>query len=188
MKCFQCDDGTLNPAEIEITGTRNGEDYAVRLEGLKCGSCGLGTLTNKQSAELTRLVSDEYRKAHGLLTGAEIRTRRTRFTMTQQEFAEYLGVGVASVKRWELGRIQDNAMDQLIRLKSEPDLARQNLRNLSGLVSESYTLSTAIVGGREIELSLLLAAGYYRPKSIELDCSELGPITGDLDDLGTLAA
>jgi hypothetical protein len=31
------------------------------------------------------------------------------------------------VKRWELGSVQDRAMDELIRLKSEPATAKQNL-------------------------------------------------------------
>jgi hypothetical protein len=40
--------------------------------------------------------------------------------MSQQEFANFLGVGVASVKRWELGKIQDKLHDDLIRQKTAP--------------------------------------------------------------------
>jgi hypothetical protein len=56
--------------------------------------------------------------------------------MSQQRFSEYLGAGVASVKRWELGQIQDRAMDELIRLKTDVEAARENLRSLEEQVQE----------------------------------------------------
>jgi hypothetical protein len=56
--------------------------------------------------------------------------------MTQQQFSDYLGTGVASVKRWEAGQIQDKAMDELIRLKTDPGAARRNLRSLEKQVPE----------------------------------------------------
>jgi uncharacterized phage-associated protein len=47
--------------------------------------------------------------------------------MTQEAFAKYLNVGVASVKRWELGKAQDKSSDELIRLKSNLARAEQNV-------------------------------------------------------------
>jgi putative zinc finger/helix-turn-helix YgiT family protein len=119
-----------------LEGLRHGESFTVETEGLKCGRCGFQTIDSVQSAEFTRLISDEYRKAHGLLTGGEIRSRRAWLGMTQQRFSEYLGTGVASVKRWELGQIQDRAMDELIRLKTDLEAARENLRTLEERVPE----------------------------------------------------
>jgi hypothetical protein len=59
--------------------------------------------------------------------------------MSQGAFSEYLGTGVASVKRWETGKIQDRAMDELIRLKTDAKAARENFRALERLVIASET-------------------------------------------------
>jgi transcriptional regulator with XRE-family HTH domain len=75
--------------------------------------------------EYGRLLSDSYRYVHGLLTSEEIRSRRQHLNMSQQEFAGHLGVGIASVKRWEMGKIQD---------------ADSNRRILEKTQSPAYTL------------------------------------------------
>jgi DNA-binding transcriptional regulator YiaG len=93
-------------------------------------------LSHIDTEGFTRLISDEYRRAHGFLTSGEIRSRRAWLGMTQQRFSEYLGTGVASVKRWELGQIQDRAMDELMRLKTDLAAARKNLRSLEEQLHE----------------------------------------------------
>jgi putative zinc finger/helix-turn-helix YgiT family protein len=138
MTCFECGRDGLQPATVHLTGTRHGEPFTVELQGVKCGECGFETVDSIQSVEFSQLVSDAYRRAHGLLTSAEIRTRRARLGLSQQEFADYLGTGSASVKRWEVGQIQDRAMDALIRLKTDPQAARENLQTLERRLPESF--------------------------------------------------
>jgi putative zinc finger/helix-turn-helix YgiT family protein len=116
---------------IKLSGERNGESFTVSIPGLVCSKCGFSTVSNKQSGKFTQAISDAYRAAHGLLTGAELRRLRIELEMSQQEFAEYLGVGVASVKRWECGQIQDKAMDELIRLKTDLKAALRNAHQLN---------------------------------------------------------
>jgi transcriptional regulator with XRE-family HTH domain len=60
-----------------------------------------------------RKIADAYRRDHDLYTSEEIKAIRGK--ITQQQFADALGVGVASVKRWELGLVQDKGNDRLIR-------------------------------------------------------------------------
>ena len=50
--------------------------------------------------------------------------------MSQRAFAKFLRVGEASVKRWEAGLIQDEANDQLIRLRTNLEAARRNVSEL----------------------------------------------------------
>jgi hypothetical protein len=50
--------------------------------------------------------------------------------MSLRSFAAYLKVGEASPKRWEAGLVQDLAMDELIRLKSDLIVAHENLARL----------------------------------------------------------
>lgn len=140
MTCFECGQGSLISGEMDLVGERNGESFVVRMEGLKCDQCGFQTIDSVQSSEFTRLVSDAYREKHGLLTSAEVRARRAQLGMTQQQFSDYLGTGIASVKRWEVGQIQDKAMDELIRLKTDPVAARRNLRSLERKVPESVII------------------------------------------------
>ncbi len=72
-------------------------------------------------------VADAYRQKHKLLTSSQIKDRRLDLGMSQQQFASYLGVRSSSVKRWELGYIQDKAMNDLIFLKTDPQRAEANV-------------------------------------------------------------
>jgi putative zinc finger/helix-turn-helix YgiT family protein len=116
---------------LELTGERNGESFVVNVPGVVCQKCGFSTISSKQSGKFTQAVSDAYRRAHGLLTGPDLQRLRKQLDMSQVEFAEYLGVGAASVKRWECGQVQDKAMDELIRLKTDPDAALRNSNMLN---------------------------------------------------------
>lgn len=157
MTCFECDRGELKPAIVNLAGERNGESFTVQVSGLRCDECGFQTVDSEQSAQFTKAISDAYRAAHGLLTGKEIRARRARLKMTQQEFADYLGTGVASVKRWEAGQVQERAMDQLIRLKTDADSARENLRKLEGQAPESFI----VFDGEEVTLAITMPKMQY---------------------------
>jgi putative zinc finger/helix-turn-helix YgiT family protein len=125
------------PQTIELSGERNGESFTVSVPGLVCSQCGFSTISNKQSGKFTQAISDAYRTAHGLLTSTDLRRLRTELGMSQLEFAEYLGVGAASVKRWECGQIQDKAMDELIRLKTDLKAALRNAHQLNASRQET---------------------------------------------------
>lgn len=102
-----------------VDATVKGETFAVECDAMVCSRCGFQVLTPGQSDAYAVASADGYRRRHGLLTADEIRGYRQALGMTQQEFAEYLRVGVASVKRWEAGLIQDAAMDELMRCKCD---------------------------------------------------------------------
>ena len=93
---------------------------------------------------MTVASADAYREKHGLLTSRELKEIRSRLGMSQQSFARFLKVGVASVKRWEAGLVQDEAMDELIKVKSDLPTARANVRQLESQLGEKW-------GGVEIE-------------------------------------
>ena len=152
-ECFECGSGTLVPGIVDLAGTRNDEEFIVRVHGLECSSCGFKTIDNYQSGEFTKALSDAYRAAHGYLTGAEIRERRHDWlNMSHQAFARHLGVGVASTKRWENGQVQDRAMDILIRLKTDPQAARDSLKDLESHVGAEHILSSVSLGEEDLNL------------------------------------
>ena len=57
--------------------------------------------------------------------------------MSQRDFAKYLGVGEASVKRWEAGHIQDESSDRLIRMKTDLHAAKENVRRIGAFLREA---------------------------------------------------
>jgi putative zinc finger/helix-turn-helix YgiT family protein len=112
--CVVCGIAELKPAVVRMTGDVRGESYTVEMTGLECPQCGYATIEGASMAEFQRLLADKYRAKHGLLTSKQIRARRQHLGMNQAEFAEHLEVGIASVKRWEMGRIQDEKSNKLI--------------------------------------------------------------------------
>jgi putative zinc finger/helix-turn-helix YgiT family protein len=116
--CVNCAKADLEKASVRLSGEIRKHPYTVEMQGLKCPNCGYATVDSKSMAEFGRLVADEYRRAHGLLTSDEIVALRHRFGDNQEQFAKRVGVGIASIKRWELGKIQDRLYDDLIREKT----------------------------------------------------------------------
>jgi putative zinc finger/helix-turn-helix YgiT family protein len=114
IRCINCGQTDLQSATVNLPGTVRGESYTAKMPGLACPNCGFQTIKGTEMAEFGRLLADQYRAKHGLLTSEQIWSRRTRLGMTQDAFARYLGVGVASVKRWEMGKIQDQRNNDLI--------------------------------------------------------------------------
>jgi len=165
---------------VELPAERNGQEFRVKMVGLKCSTCGFQTIDSEQSGEFTRLVSDVYRQANGLLTSAEIVAARTRLGMNQQQFAEHLGTGPASVKRWEVGKVQERSMDELIRLKTDPQATRKMLTELERQIPVQKVVS--VFEGRDLELSFVMdCQPYERRPAMRVDESGLRPLNGDED-------
>ncbi len=129
--CFECGERSLVPKSVDLTGYRNGEEFTVLARALQCAECGFKTIDSRYSNEFTKLISDAYREKHGLLTGRQIKEARGRLGMSQDEFARYLKVGPASVHRWENGQIQDEAMNELLLLKTDAVAARDNYQKVA---------------------------------------------------------
>ena len=128
MNCLHCNEGTLEKRKGDIPAEVRGEELLVHMDALVCSNCNYTTVEGARMEEYMRLGADAYRLKHALLTSSEIRTRRRALRMNQEQFASYLGVGPASIKRWELGQIQDQAMDRLIRLMTNPRCQKQLLK------------------------------------------------------------
>ena len=130
MKCFRCAKGKMTPAIAGMTARVRGEEILVRTEATVCNRCGFHVMTDAQSDAYTVGSADVYRAKHGLLTTRELKQIRECLGMSFRAFAKYLKVSEASPKRWEAGLVQDQAMDQLLRLKSDLATARENVTQL----------------------------------------------------------
>lgn len=103
------------------------ETFRVKAYVTECKKCGFGITRGGDSEGVVHATWNAYRKKHGLLQPREIVSRRQDMGLTQKEFAERLGVGVASIKRWEKGLVQDKSSDNLIRKMTEAEPARRDV-------------------------------------------------------------
>lgn len=113
MKCCECDAGTLTRSLTAVEGQVKKKKYTVQAWGLVCDHCGHVAMEGADVQDFMRKLADAYRLQHKLLTSSEIKA--IRGGLSQLRFAEKLGVGIASVKRWELGLVQDLSNDKLLR-------------------------------------------------------------------------
>jgi len=107
--------GNLEFKKVEKTATFRGVDVVFEADTYICPVCGLEAGTVESASAVQKAISDAYRKQKRLLTGEEIRSLRQTRGLTQQDLANLLKVGIASIKRWETGLIQSEAMDRLLR-------------------------------------------------------------------------
>lgn len=135
MKCVECGKGRMRMRLARVPHEIRGLRVEVEDRVNVCDSCGFVTIPLARADEHGRLVDATYRQMAGILSAGEIRNARQRLGMSQREFAEYLGVGEASVKRWETGVLPDKSSSDLIRLKTDPKAARQNWTRLKSLLS-----------------------------------------------------
>ncbi len=129
MNCYRCG-AVMHETVTRLPGEYSGERFEVSTRAMVCPKCGYKTLHARQIDEYTTRLADLYRKKKSLLTAKEIQKIRTSLGMSQEGFAKYLNVGVASVKRWELGKAQDRSSDELIRIKCSLPRAEQNVADV----------------------------------------------------------
>jgi putative zinc finger/helix-turn-helix YgiT family protein len=113
MKCFVCNRGKFVRQLADVDAKIKKKAYTVNTRALVCDRCHHIAIEGEDMQDYMRKIADAYRRDHELYTSEEIRAIRGK--LTQQQFANALGVGVASVKRWELGLVQDKGNDRLIR-------------------------------------------------------------------------
>ena len=172
MTCIKCRKAELTEQAADLTAEVKGDTVLVtKFPALVCAKCGYKTIHGREMQEFMRAGADAYRRKNSLLTSTEIRERREDLRMSQDAFARYLDVGVASVKRWELGQVQDRAMDRLIRISTDIDDALHNLKAVEKLVSPTQywvpdTTKTWNESGQQwqrIEIARLLGQRHRGP-------------------------
>lgn len=101
--------------------TFRGVELDVTVREHICVQCGFTASDVAGAGDVQRQMAEAYRQKTGLLTGAEIRRLRLARGLTQAELAGLIGVGVASIKRWEKANIQSESMDKLLRVHVSGD-------------------------------------------------------------------
>lgn len=94
-------------------------------------------------------MSDAYRRKVGLLTIGEIDRLRRNLAMTWTEFADYVSIGIATLKRWRRGEIQTQALDRLVRLKADPRFIEKALSDLHARLANA-AVQRPVPGGTAV--------------------------------------
>jgi len=125
-----------------------GKKISVSGEVDVCADCGAVFWTEKYDA-LMKLAYEEYKKENGLLPSEEIRQIRENYGLSQDLFAAILGIGSASLQRYETGAVQTLVYDGIIREARNTaqllELLEKNKRNIS---PKDYTLVKANIEKR----------------------------------------
>jgi len=117
------------------------ETYNVPFTYLKCINCNDEVLSPKHSQDPLVLAYDLYREKHGLLKPDEIKKCRETMGLTQAEFARLLGLGLATMSRYENGALQDMSHDSLIRLALEPNNMVELIHKSTNVFSDSRKIA-----------------------------------------------
>ena len=125
MKCMKCGHVVEPEAPRTVEAELKGEHVSVEVIAPQCAKCGEVVLLGRHVRAYHRAVSDAYRREVGLLTIDEIDSLRRNLNMTWPEFASYVSVGIATLKRWRRGEIQTQALDHLVRLRADLQYAER---------------------------------------------------------------
>jgi putative zinc finger/helix-turn-helix YgiT family protein len=130
-RCGKCGHKAMHLATLAFATTieHDGRAYRVEIPALTVPQC-----TNCQAIsiddEADQQISAAFRREAKLLAPEEIRQGREQLGLTQKQFANLLGVGEATVSRWETGaQIQQRAMDRFLRVCLASPAAVELLRS-----------------------------------------------------------
>lgn len=120
--CPNCERET----EIEVVSQEEeivvrGEPITVHVEFYRCTECGAEFRDPQSPDDPLEEAYRVYRRRRNMLQPEEIRDFRQRHGLTQQELADLLGWGAATLSRYENGALQAEAHDTMLKLVMEPD-------------------------------------------------------------------
>lgn len=120
---------------IEETNVR-GEMIPIHMEYYHCEECGEDFDIPRPDYDPLDAAYREYRHRKGLVQPEEIKKFRKELGLTQKEWSEVLGIGIATLNRYENGALQSEAHDQVIRLCMEPNNLLHVLENKPEVLSK----------------------------------------------------
>jgi len=119
--------------EIDIRG----ELVPIHLHYYQCEECGEGYEKSRPDYDPLDAAYREYRSKKGLVQPEEIKQFRKTLGLTQKELSEILGIGIATLNRYENGALQSEAHDQVIRLCMQSRNLKQILERKPELISDA---------------------------------------------------
>ena len=152
----------------EVIRVRN-KPIKIELQYLRCVECGDEAFDPSLNVDPFSPAYRKYRKEYGFLQPEEIREWRKANKLTQGELAKLLGVGGATISRYENGALQDPSHEKLLRLAMNPSNLLQLVEQSEGVFTESKKrrliegLEQVQAGGNSIDSTIMVSLGNYEP-------------------------
>lgn len=115
--------------------TIRGETIPVEVEYNQCEECGQDFEIPRPDYDPLDTAYREYRRRSGMLQPEQIKEFRLKLELTQKEMSQVLGIGIASLNRYENGALQSEAQDRLIQTLMQPENLLQFLESRPDLLS-----------------------------------------------------
>lgn len=132
-----------------------GEIISVDVEFYQCQECGEEFEDSNSVIDPYETAYREYRARKGMQQPEEIRDFRIKRGLTQKEFSDLLGIGIATLNRYENGALQSEAHDRVIMLAMEPRNFLSLISNSQGILSDSKKQKIISQLAEETEVSWL---------------------------------
>lgn len=121
LSCPVCDNtDKLELIKEEKQLTIRNEPITVEMEYYKCLECGEEFWVPDSKSDPFEKAYRLYRSKHNMLQPEEIHNFRHKYHLTQSDLANLLGLGGATISRYETGKLQDETHDRLLRLAMDP--------------------------------------------------------------------
>ncbi len=148
----------------------------VEREYYRCASCGEEFEVLEEDYDPYAAAYREYRRRKGWVQPEEIKEFRESLGLTQKQFSDLLGIGIATLNRYENGALQSEANNQLIQLCIENPwtlltFARTNPAALSDYEIENLTakIEESQVGNHRLLMAAINRYGAYPPSILSGD-------------------
>lgn len=136
ISCPMCDNSAdLALIKKEETIEVRKEPITIPTEFYKCSKCGEEFRVIGLGDDPLDKAYRIYRSKHGMLQSEDIRAFRRQYGLTQSELANLLGLGGATISRYEHGQLQDKTHDTLIRMSMDPVNLRELVQQSSDVFS-----------------------------------------------------
>ena len=138
ITCIECGKKSMRLVQDRYASDikHDGRTYRVDiplLEHYRCDDCPKSRVLTDAADEA---VGWELRRMAKLLLPQQIRDIRKKFGLSQKQLAELLGIGEATLCRWETGtQIQQRAFDKMLRAYLNVPAFQQYLQDVIGVGS-----------------------------------------------------
>jgi putative zinc finger/helix-turn-helix YgiT family protein len=162
----------LTPVPYHTKICHDGREYEVFIPNLvvpKCKECGTISLDE----EANRQIDLAFRRKAKLLTPAEIRAKREELGLNQQQFADWFGVAVSTLSRWESGtQVQQRVMNDFLRAFFDVSAFRDYLKRIKSPPRaaegppQAATMEPAPASNKTIETFSVVLRPRSRPAAV----------------------
>lgn len=136
--CPNCETETNQQLIEEVINVNvRGELIPTPTTYYRCNECGEDFEIPNPEFDPLDNVYREYRNRKGMMQPEEICQFRKSLGLTQQEFSDLLGIGIATLNRYENGALQSDGVDRMLRLFKKKENILSLLEDTPDLLSDS---------------------------------------------------